>query len=104
MLLFVAIALTLPHVQQSSFTPFAPNGWYAVGVVAVIIFWSFQGYENVPHMAEEFKNPGRDFQLSIAISAVITGLLYVLTSVATIGTGIYVNQSLCAGSRPCWPS
>jgi len=96
MLLFLAIALTLPHVQGSNFAPFAPNGWYAVGVVAVIIFWSFQGYENVPHMAEEFKDPKRDFQRSIAISVVITGLLYVLTSFATIGTGIYVNQSLYA--------
>jgi amino acid efflux transporter len=95
-LLFAAVALTLPQVQQSNFTPFAPKGWYPVGVVAVIIFWSFQGYENVPHMAEEFKDPRRDFQLSIAISAAITSLLYVLTSFATIGTAIYVNQSLYA--------
>src|SRR5208337_1038546 len=68
-LLFLAVALTLPHVQLSNFTPFAPKGWLAIGTVAVIIFWSFQGYENVPHMAEEFKNPQRDFKLSIAISA-----------------------------------
>ena len=95
-LLFAAVALTLPHVEFSNFTPFAPKGWYAVGTVGVIIFWSFQGYENVPHMAEEFKNPNRDFQLSIAVSAAATGLLYVLTSFATIGTGIYVNQSLYA--------
>jgi amino acid efflux transporter len=95
-LLFAAAALTMPHIQQSNFTPFAPKGWYAVGVVAVIIFWSFQGYENVPHMAEEFRNPGRDFKLSIAISAAITSLLYVLTSFATVGTAIYRDQSLYA--------
>jgi len=95
-LLFTAAILTLPHVQQSNFTPFAPKGWFAVGLVAVIVFWSFQGYENVPHMAEEFKNPKRDFQLSIAISAALTSVLYVLTSFVTIGTAIYVNQSLYA--------
>jgi amino acid efflux transporter len=95
-LLFAAVALTLPHVQQSNLTPFAPKGWFAVGLVAVIVFWSFQGYENVPHMAEEFKDPKRDFQLSIAISAVITSVLYVSTSFATIGTAIYLNQSLYA--------
>ena len=95
-LLSLAVALTLPHVQVSNFTPLAPKGWLAVGTVAVIIFWSFQGYENVPHMAEEFKNPQRDFRLSIAISALVTSLLYVLTSFATIGTAIYVNQSLYA--------
>jgi amino acid efflux transporter len=95
-LLFAAVALTLPHVQQSNLAPFAPKGWFAVGLVAVIVFWSFQGYENVPHMAEEFRDPKRDFQLSIAISAAITSVLYVLTSFATIGTAIYVNQSLYA--------
>ncbi len=95
-LLLVAVALTLPSVQQNNLVPFAPKGWFAVGLVAVIVFWSFQGYENVPHMAEEFKNPKRDFQLSIAISAAITSALYVLTSFATVGTAIYVNQSLYA--------
>jgi amino acid efflux transporter len=95
-LLFAAVALTLPHVQQANLTPFAPKGWFAVGVVAVIVFWSFQGYENVPHMAEEFRDPKRDFQLSIAISAAITSVLYVSTSFVTIGTAVYVNQSLYA--------
>jgi amino acid efflux transporter len=95
-LLFAAVGLTLPHVQVGNFAPFAPNGWYAVGVVAVVVFWSFQGYENVPQMAEEFKSPERDFQLSIAISAAITGLLYVLVSFATIGTAVYVHQTLYA--------
>lgn len=95
-LLFAAVLLTLPQIQSANFTPFAPNGWVSVGVVAVIIFWSFQGYENVPHMAEEFRNPKRDYKLSIALSAAITGILYLLTSLATIGTGIYLNQSLYA--------
>jgi len=95
-LLFLAVSLTLPHVQLSNLVPFAPRGWFAVGTVAVIIFWSFQGYENVPHMAEEFNNPKRDFQLSIGISSLITSLLYVLTSFATVGTAIYANQSLYA--------
>jgi len=95
-LLTTAVVLTLPHVQLTNFTPFVPKGWYAVGTVAILIFWSFQGYENVPHMAEEFKNPDRDFRLSIAISVAATGLLYVSTSLATIGTRIYVNQSLYA--------
>jgi len=95
-LLFAAVALTLPHVQMNNLTPFAPKGWFAVGLVAVVVFWSFQGYENVPHMAEEFKNPKRDFQLSIATSSAITSVLYVLTSFVTIGTAIYVNQSLYA--------
>ena len=95
-LLFAVVALALPHVSFANLFPLAPNGWYAVGVVAVIIFWSYQGYENVPHMAEEFKNPGRDFQLSIIFSAAITGVLYALISFVTIGTAVYVHQDTYA--------
>jgi len=95
-LLFAVAALALPHVSFANLFPLAPNGWYAVGVVAVIIFWSYQGYENVPHMAEEFKNPGRDFQLSIIFSAAITGVLYALISFVTIGTAVYVHQDTYA--------
>jgi len=96
LLIFAAVVMALPHVQLNNFTPFVPKGWLSVGVVAVIIFWSFQGYENVPHMAEEFSNPQRDFKMSIAISAFFTSSLYILTSLATVGTGIYIDQSLYA--------
>jgi len=94
--LFVAVVLTLPQMHANNFVPFVPKGWSAVGVVAAVIFFSFLGYENVPHMAEEFRNPQRDFKLSIGISVLITSILYVLTSLATIGTAIYENQSLYA--------
>ena len=94
--LSIAVALTLPHIRPSNFVPFAPKGWYPIGVVAAVIFFSFLGYENVPHMAEEFRNPKRDFKLSIGISVLITSILYVLISLATIGTAIYKNQTLYA--------
>jgi amino acid efflux transporter len=94
--LFIAVVLTLPQMHANNFVPFVPKGWSAVGVVAAVIFFSFLGYENVPHMAEEFRNPQRDFKLSIGISVLITSMLYVLTSLATIGTGIYENQNLYA--------
>ena len=94
--LFIAVVLTLPQMHANNFVPFVPKGWSAVGVVAAVIFFSFLGYENVPHMAEEFRNPQRDFKLSIGISVLITSMLYVLTSLATIGTGIYEHQNLYA--------
>ena len=94
--LFIAVVLTLPYVNESNFFPFAPKGWPAVGVVAAVIFFSFLGYENVPHMAEEFRNPHRDFKLSIGISVLITSLLYVSTSIVTIGTAIYETHGLYA--------
>ncbi|MGA9119742.1 MAG: amino acid permease, partial [Bacteroidota bacterium] len=53
-------------------------------------FWSFLGYENVSNVAEEFRDPKRDFKRSIGLSVVLIGCLYIAVAVVTIGTGAYV--------------
>jgi amino acid efflux transporter len=54
-----------------------------------LIFWSYLGYENVSNVAEEFKNPEKDFHRSILFSVIVIGLLYISVAVATIGTRAY---------------
>ena len=76
-------------MKVSSFTPFAPNGFLAIGTAAALIFWSYLGYENVSNVAEEFENPQRDFHRSILLSVVIISVLYLAIAVATIGTLSY---------------
>ena len=41
------------------------------------------------NVAEEFKNPKKDFQRSILFSVVVIGLLYTSVAIATIGTRAY---------------
>ena len=67
------------------------------GVLAA--FWAFAGFENLTFIAGEFKNPVRDFYLSMVISIFFCGLLYFFLSInfaALIGyeeidivTGLY---------------
>ena len=44
-------------------------------------FWAFAGFENLTFVAGEFKNPARDFYLSMIISIFFCGLLYFFLSI-----------------------
>ena len=88
-LLITAVVASAPSVNPTNFTPFLPNGYVPIGVSAALIFWSYLGYENVSNVAEEFKNPEKDFHRSILFSVIVIGLLYISVAVATVGTRAY---------------
>jgi amino acid efflux transporter len=88
-LLITAVVASAPLVRVENFSPFFPNGIVPIGVAAALIFWSYLGYENVSNVAEEFKNPQRDFHRSIVLSVLVIGALYLSVAVATVGTQAY---------------
>ncbi|MFI6054502.1 APC family permease [Streptomyces violascens] len=85
--------LGLNRVEAGRFEPFLPHGWSAVGTAALLIFWSYIGFEMVVHLAEEFQRPSRDLPLSMGLAAVVLSLLYCLSAVVMVGTGVYVDAS-----------
>jgi amino acid efflux transporter len=88
-LLVTAVVASAPSIDPANFSPFFPNGYVPIGVSAALIFWSYLGYENVSNVAEEFKNPEKDFRRSILFSVIVIGLLYISVALATIGTKAY---------------
>ncbi len=88
-LLVAAVASSIASVKAANFSPFMPNGLLPVGTAAALIFWSYLGYENVSNVAEEFKDPKRDFHRSVVVSVVLIGLLYSSVAFVTVGTGAY---------------
>jgi len=88
-LLITAVVASAPSVKPTNFTPFFPSGYVPIGVSTALIFWSYLGYENVSNVAEEFKNPEKDFHRSILFSVIVIGLLYISVAVATVGTRAY---------------
>ncbi len=88
-LLLLAVAFSVGSVRAESFSPFMPQGLLPVGTAAALIFWSYLGYENVSNVAEEFKNPKRDFRRSVAASVVLIGGLYLSVAFVTVGTGAW---------------
>jgi amino acid efflux transporter len=89
LLLSFAIVLSAGKVHAANFHPVFPHGIRAVGTVAALIFWSYLGYENVSNVAEEFRNPERDFHRSILGSVLLIGLLYIAMAFVTVGTLAY---------------
>ena len=88
-LLVLAVAFSLGSVRAERFSPFLPNGLLPVGTAAALIFWSYLGYENVSNVAEEFKDPRKDFHRSVLLSVVVIGVLYLAVAFVTVGTGAY---------------
>src|SRR5437016_4762112 len=88
-LLLTAVVASAPLVRVENFSPFFPYGILPIGVAAALIFWSYLGYENVSNVAEEFKNPGRDFHRSILLSVLIISALYVSVAIAAVGSRAY---------------
>jgi amino acid efflux transporter len=88
--LALAVVASGPDVKPANFTPFLPDGIASVGVASALIVWSFLGYENVSNIAEEFKDPKRDFGRSVTISVVLIGALYMAVAITVVGTGSYM--------------
>lgn len=89
--LVFSFAAALPQIEPANFTPFVPHGWGSVGQAAAILFWCFIGWEAVSHLSEEFKDPQRAAVKGVIISAIIVGVLYFLSALATVGTQSYLR-------------
>lgn len=74
--LLAVIALSAPAADVDRLTPFAPYGWGAVGAAVVACFFSFFGWENVAHAAEEVREPRRSYPRAAMIAAFVLGALY----------------------------
>ncbi len=74
--LVTVAAVSAPAAEADRLTPFAPNGWWAVGAAIVVCFFSFFGWENVAHAAEEVRDPEKSYPRAALIAASGLGLLY----------------------------
>lgn len=84
-LLFATIIVSFPQINAEAYQPLLPHGWSSVGAAAALIMWAYVGWENVSSIAEEFRNPKRDFVISIVVSMVIICGLYAGSTAAVLG-------------------
>src|SRR5207245_832976 len=87
--LVIAVVASAPRVRSADYTPFLPAGLGSIGTAAALIVWSYLGYENTSNVAEEFRNPERDFHRSVVISVFLISGLYLAIAIVTVGTGAY---------------
>ncbi|WP_430020390.1 amino acid permease [Paenibacillus sp. MABNR03] len=89
--LVMAFLFAIPNMQSEHYTPFMPHGWLSIGQASAILFWCFIGWEAVSHLSEEFTNPRKAAIQGVTIAAIIVGVLYFLTALATVGTQSYLH-------------
>ena len=80
----LAVAVALPSRAGDNWTPFAPHGWWAVGIAANILMWLFVGWEAGAQLAGDFRRPKTDLPRAIAVAFAVVTVLYVGLAAATI--------------------
>ena len=96
LLMTATMAVALPHGSAESLTPFAPNGWAAVGMAAAVLVWGFAGWEAVASLAGDYRNPRHDVPRATAIAVTVVGVLYLglaATSVLVLGARAGSSQA-----------
>ncbi len=83
-LLTVATVAAVPHARLHNLTPFAPQGWAAVGSAAAVLVWAFAGWEAVTSLSSEYRKPRRDIPRATGIAVVVIGVLYLGVAGASI--------------------
>jgi amino acid efflux transporter len=93
-LLLSAALVSVPSMSLENWAPFAPEGWGAVGRVAVLLLWAVFGWEAIAQLAAEFENAGRDVPRSTLYSVGLIVLLYVGVAAAVVGTATYGSAAV----------
>lgn len=83
----IALCVLLPGGSVARLTPFWPTeSWTALvapfGVAMVAVLWAFEGWVEITYVGSEIRNPQRDMPLSIILSTVLVGVLYVAVALA----------------------
>ncbi|WP_022942315.1 amino acid permease [Psychromonas hadalis] len=63
-----------------------------IALSATYILWFFLGIEAIAHLANDFKNPHRDFPLTIIIGTIITLVVYSLISLSLLQMHFYGDE------------
>ena len=90
-ILALAVVASSPGIKVANFSPIIPADIATVGVASALIVWSYLGYENVSNIAEEFKDPKKDFGRSVTFSVLLVSALYLAVAFTVVGTGAYIS-------------
>ncbi|WDL98386.1 APC family permease [Alicyclobacillus sp. ALC3] len=88
--LLATIVFAVPSMHASALTPHVSRAMFRpIGRAAMLIFWSFFGWEAIASLAPEFHHPKRDVMRATWGAVIIVGVLYFGIVLAVIGTHSY---------------
>ncbi len=97
LILIIIIGFTVINPEPVNYTD-SPSGFTGIAIAFVLIFFAFIGFEDMANVAEEVKNPKKTLPRAIILSVLISGILYILVSLAVVRV---VNwEELATSSAP----
>jgi len=97
LILIIIIGFTVLNPEPVNYTE-SPSGFTGIAIAFVLIFFAFIGFEDMANVAEEVKNPRKNLPRAIILSVLISGILYILVSLAVVRV---VNwEELATSSAP----
>ncbi len=77
------------------------NFLVSIGLIfgsSALIFFAYYGFENIPNIAEETRNPSKTISRAILLSIIITTIVYVLVVISSLG--LVTWQELATSNVP----
>ncbi|MEL7047926.1 MAG: amino acid permease [Pseudomonadota bacterium] len=81
-----------------AFTPSDLSIAFGLSSAVLLAFFAFIGFEDMVNVAEEVQNPGRNLPLAIALTLIITTLLYI--TVVTVALSVALPSELAESRAP----
>jgi len=95
-LVFV-IVVGLPNVGDSDLL-LLEQGWIGVLGAGSLVYFAYQGFEEIATLSEETIEPRKNIPLAILVAVVVTTTLYVLVAIAAVSSLAW--QDLAASDAP----
>ncbi len=90
--------LAMKTANLAPFNPGGGSGFSAVTASATLTLWAFLGLECATIPAQEVRDPERTIPLATVLGTVVTGVIYLLSSLAVMG--VLSAPELSASSAP----
>jgi APA family basic amino acid/polyamine antiporter len=83
LILIIIIGFTISEPESVNYFE-SPTGFTGIIIAFVLIFFAFVGFEDMVNIAEEVRNPKKVIPRAIILSVMISGIIYVLVSLAVV--------------------
>ncbi|MEM4663248.1 MAG: amino acid permease [Candidatus Diapherotrites archaeon] len=94
--LIIAIFAGIPKVNTKSLLEIkSVSGIFSGGA---LVFFAYIGFEEIVRLSEETKDPQKNIPLAVILAILITSILYILVSIATVS--IVTPQELASSPNP----
>lgn len=83
LILIIIIGFTISEPESVNYFE-SPTGFSGIVIAFVLIFFAFIGFEDITNIAEEVRNPKKVIPRAIILAVMISGIIYVLVSLAVV--------------------